>query len=88
MNRSELAAKVAQVAEIDKKTAGKAVSAVFDVLTQALKEEEKVQITGFGTFEVRERAARQGHNPSTGEAIEIPASKTPVFKASKTLRVK
>lgn len=88
MNKAELTNKVAALAELDKKTAEKAVSAVFEALTQAFEAEEKVQITGFGTFEVKCRAARQGRNPATGEAIEIAASKTPVFKASKSLKVR
>ena len=86
MNKTELSAKVAQIAELDKKTADKAVNAVFESLSQAFEAEEKVQIMGFGTFETRERAARQGRNPATGESIEIPAGKTLVFKASKTLK--
>ena len=86
MNKTELSAKVAQIAELDKKTADKAVNAVFEALGQAFGAEEKVQIMGFGTFETRERAARQGRNPATGESIEIPAGKTLVFKASKTLK--
>ena len=86
MNKTELSAKVAQIAELDKKTADKAVNAVFETLSQAFEAEEKVQIMGFGTFETRERAARQGRNPATGKSIEIPAGKTLVFKASKTLK--
>ena len=86
MNKTELTAKVAQIAELDKKTADKAVSAVFEAISQAFDAEEKVQIMGFGTFEVKARPARQGRNPATGETIEIAASKTPVFKASKTLK--
>ncbi len=86
MNKTELTNKVAQIAELDKKTAEKAVNAVFEALTGAFEAEEKVQIMGFGTFEVRERPARTGRNPATGESIEIAASKTPVFKASKTLK--
>ncbi len=88
MNKAELVAKVASMAEMDKKTAEKAVNAVFGAISQAFEASEKVQIMGFGTFEVKERAARQGRNPATGETIEIPASKTPVFKASKTLKAK
>lgn len=88
MNKAELTAKVASLAEMDKKTAEKAVSAVFEALSQAFEAEEKVQIMGFGTFEVKTRAARQGRNPATGEMIDIPASKSPVFKASKVLKVK
>ena len=86
MNKTELTAKVAQIAELDKKTADKAVSAVFEAISQAFDAEEKVQIMGFGTFEIKARPARQGRNPATGETIEIAASKTPVFKASKTLK--
>ena len=86
MNKTELTTKVAQLAELDKKTAEKAVNAVFEALTAAFEAEEKVQIMGFGTFEVRERSAHTGRNPATGETIEIAASKTPVFKASKTLK--
>ena len=86
MNKTELTSKVAQLAELDKKTAEKAVNAVFEALTAAFEAEEKVQIMGFGTFEVRERPAHTGRNPATGETIEIAASKTPVFKASKTLK--
>ncbi len=86
MNKAELMNKVAQKAELDKKTAEKAVNAVFEALTEAFDAEEKVQIMGFGTFEVRERPAHIGRNPATGESIEIAASKTPVFKASKTLK--
>ena len=86
MNKTELTSKVAQLAELDKKTAEKAVNAVFEALTAAFEAEEKVQIMGFGTFEVRERPAHTGRNPATGESIEIAASKTPVFKASKTLK--
>ena len=86
MNKTELINKVAQKAELDKKTSEKAVNAVFEALTEAFEAEEKVQIMGFGTFEVRERPAHTGRNPATGETIEIAASKTPVFKASKTLK--
>lgn len=86
MNKTELSAKVAQIAELDKKTAEKAVNAVFAALGQAFDAEEKVQIMGFGTFETKQRAARQGRNPATGETIEIPAGKALVFKASKALK--
>jgi len=86
MNKTELTNKVAQKAELDKKTAEKAVNAIIETLTEAFDAGEKVQIMGFGTFEVRERPAHIGRNPATGESIEIAASKTPVFKASKTLK--
>ena len=79
MNKSELVASVAEVAEL-------AVNAVFASVQKALVEDDKVQIIGFGTFEVRTRAARKGRNPQTGETIEIPASKNPVFKAGKALK--
>ena len=86
MNKSELVARVAEVAELTKKDAEKAVNAVFASVQKALVEDDKVQIIGFGTFEVRTRAARKGRNPQTGETIEIPASKNPVFKAGKALK--
>ena len=86
MNKSELVASVADVAELTKKDAEKAVNAVFASVQKALVEDDKVQIIGFGTFEVRTRAARKGRNPQTGETIEIPASKNPVFKAGKALK--
>lgn len=86
MNKSELVASVAEVAELTKKDAEKAVNAVFASVQKSLVEDDKVQIIGFGTFEVRTRAARKGRNPQTGETIEIPASKNPVFKAGKALK--
>ncbi|HIX83014.1 MAG TPA: HU family DNA-binding protein [Candidatus Megamonas gallistercoris] len=86
MNKSELVASVAEVAELTKKDAEKAVNAVFASVQKALVENDKVQIIGFGTFEVRTRAARKGRNPQTGETIEIPESKNPVFKAGKALK--
>ena len=86
MNKSELVASVAEVAELTKKDAEKAVNAVFASVQKALVEDDKVQIIGFGTFEVRTRAARKGRNPQTGETIEIPASKNPVFKAGEALK--
>lgn len=86
MNKSELVASVVEVAELTKKDAEKAVNAVFASVQKALVEDDKVQIIGFGTFEVRTRAARKGRNPQTGETIEIPASKNPVFKAGKALK--
>lgn len=88
MNKTDLINKVASLAALDKKTADKAVNAVFEALSEALEAEEKIQIMGFGSFEVRERAARKGRNPATGEEIDIPAVKTPVFKASKAMKVK
>lgn len=86
MNKSDLVAKVAELAELSKKDATKAVEAVFDAITEALQNGEKVQLVGFGNFEVRERQARKGRNPQTGEEIEIAASKVPVFRPGKTLR--
>jgi len=88
MNKTDLINKVAEIAFLDRKTADRAVNAVFSALSQAFEAEEKVQIMGFGSFEIKERAARVGRNPATGETIEIPATKTPVFKASKALKVK
>lgn len=86
VNKSELVASVAEAAELTKKDAEKAVNAVFASVQKALVEDDKVQIIGFGTFEVRTRAARKGRNPQTGDTIEIPASKNPVFKAGKALK--
>ena len=88
MNKTDLIHKVSEIAALDRKTADKAVNAVFEALSQAFESGEKVQIMGFGSFEMRERAARTGRNPATGESIEIPASTTPVFKASKALKIK
>ena len=86
MNKTELINAVAAKAEITKKDADKAVAAVFAAIEEALVKGDKVQLIGFGTFEVKERAARTGHNPQTGAAIEIAASKIPAFKASSTLK--
>src|SRR5699024_6641024 len=83
---TELINAVAESSDLSKKDAGKAVDAVFETVMDTLGESEKVQIIGFGTFEVRDRAARKGRNPQTGEEIEIPASKVPAFKAGKALR--
>ena len=86
MNRTEFVAAIAENAEISKKDAEKAVKAFIDVVAEELKKGEKVQLVGFGTFEVSERAAREGRNPQTGEAMKISASKTPKFKAGKALK--
>lgn len=86
MNKSELIAAVAEQANLSKKDADAAVSAVFGAVTDALKKGDKVQLVGFGTFEVRERAAKQGRNPKTGASMTIPASKVPAFKAGKALK--
>ena len=86
MNKSELIAAVSKQTDLTKKDAEAAVNAVTDVITDALKAGDKVQLVGFGTFETRERAARTGKNPQTGETIEIAASKVPAFKAGKALK--
>ena len=86
MNKTELIAAVAQSAGLTKKDAERVLNAAFDTMTAALVKGEKVQLSGFGTFEVKEREARIGRNPHTKEAIDIPATKVPVFKASKALK--
>ena len=86
MKKAELAAIVAEKAGLTKKDADAAISAVVEAVTEALAKGDKVQLVGFGTFEVRERGARQGKNPRTGETIEIAASKQPAFKAGKALK--
>lgn len=86
MNKTDLVNAVAEQAELSKKDASRAVDAVFESITGALKEGNKVQLVGFGSFEVRERSARKGRNPQTGEEIEIPATKNPAFKPGKQLK--
>lgn len=86
MNKTELIAAIAEQAEISKKDAEKALKAFVDVVTEQLKEGEKVQLVGFGTFEVSERAAREGRNPQTGKTMKITACKAPKFKAGKALK--
>jgi len=87
MNKAELIAAVADKTEFPKKQVEKTVTATLDVITAALKKGDKVQLIGFGTFEVRKRKARTGRNPrKPGEVIKIPASKAPVFKAGKALK--
>ena len=86
MSKSELIANVAERAGLSKKDAERAVNATFECIEAALIEGDKVQMIGFGTFEVKERAARKGRNPQTGEEMDIPASKNPVFKAGKGLK--
>ena len=86
MNKTELIAAVAESAGLSKKDTERVVNAALDTITNALRKGEKVQISGFGTFEVKDREARVGRNPHTKEAIEIPATKVPGFKASKTLK--
>ncbi len=86
MNKSELIAKVAEKSGVTKKDAEKAVAGIFASIQEALVEGDKVQVIGFGTFEVKERAARTGRNPQSGEEITIPASKNPSFKPGKALK--
>ena len=86
MNKAELIAAIAAKTGETKKSAEAAVNALVDVVTEALVKGDKVQLVGFGSFEVRKRAARKGRNPQTKEEIKIPASKAPVFKAGKALK--
>lgn len=86
MNKSDLVAAIAAKTGDTKKSAEEALNAFVDVVTAALVKGEKVQLVGFGSFEVRKRAARKGRNPQTKEEIKIPASKAPVFKAGKALK--
>ncbi len=86
MNKSELVDVVAEGADISKAAAARAVDAVVEAIAGALKKGDQVSLVGFGTFLVRERAARSGRNPKTGETIEIAASKVPTFKAGKGLK--
>ena len=86
MNKTELVAAVAEQADISKKDAEKALKAFVDVVTEEMKKGEKVQLVGFGTFEVSERASREGRNPQTGKTMKIEACKAPKFKAGKALK--
>lgn len=86
MNKAELVAAVAAKANVSQKEAGDVVAAVFAEIKEALKKGDKVQLVGFGTFEVRNKAARTGKNPRTGETIKIAASKAPAFKAGKAFK--
>ncbi len=86
MNKTELIASVAQKAELTKKDAEKAVKALFETVSAELAQGGKVQVIGFGTFEVRARQAREGRNPQNGQTIKIAASKSPAFKAGKQLK--
>jgi DNA-binding protein HU-beta len=86
MNKAELISAVADKADLSKADAGRAMDALIEVITKALKKNDKVSLVGFGTFSVRKRAARQGRNPKTGAAIKIAASKNPTFKAGKALK--
>ncbi|MCG9966821.1 HU family DNA-binding protein [Pelotomaculum terephthalicicum JT] len=86
MNKAELISNVAEKTELTKKDSEKAVGAVLGAIEEALSKGDKVQLVGFGTFEIRDRAARKGRNPQTGEEINIEAARVPVFKAGKALR--
>ena len=86
MNKTELVAAVAEQADISKKDAEKVLKAFVDVVTEEMKKGEKVQLVGFGTFEVSERAAREGRNPQTGKTMKIEACKAPKFKEGKALK--
>ena len=86
MTKTELIDKVAEKSGLTKKDSGKAIDAVFDVMTKALSKGEKVTLVGFGSFEVRKREARKGRNPQTGAEIKIAARKVPVFRAGKVLK--
>lgn len=86
MTKAELIAEVAAKAGLTKKDSDAAVSAVFDSITEALKKGDKLSVVGFGTFEVKNRAAREGRNPQTGATMKIAASKIPAFKAGKALK--
>ena len=86
MNKTELVAAMADAAGLSKKDAEKALKAFTDVVAEELKKDGKVQLVGFGTFEVSRRAAREGRNPQTGKTMSIPASKAPKFKAGKALK--
>ncbi|KPV44883.1 HU family DNA-binding protein [Alicyclobacillus ferrooxydans] len=86
MNKADLVQAVAERTGVTKRDVTQVVDTVFDVIQETLSQGDKVQLVGFGNFEIRERAARKGRNPQTGEVIEIAASKVPAFKAGKNLR--
>jgi len=86
VNKSQLIEKIAEGADVSKASAGRALDSFIDAVTDALKEGDSVALVGFGTFSVRERAARTGRNPQTGATIEIAAAKVPAFKAGKALK--
>lgn len=86
MNKTDLITKVAESTGMSKKDVTNVVEAVFESISEALQQGDKVQLVGFGNFEVRERTARKGRNPQTGEEIDIPASKVPAFKPGKALK--
>ena len=88
MNKTELVAAVAAKTELSKKNAEKAVAAVLETVAETLAAGEKVQLVGFGTFEIREREARTAKNPRTGETVEVAASRVPAFKAGQALKTK
>lgn len=88
MNKTELAAAVAAKTEMTKKDAEKVVNALFETMGEMLANGEKVQVVGFGTFEVKERAARTAKNPRTGETVSVPATRVPAFKAGQALKAK
>ncbi|MDP1442512.1 HU family DNA-binding protein [Priestia megaterium] len=86
MNKTELVDAVATKSELTKQDSKKAVGALFETISNTLAKEEKIQLAGFGTFEIRKRAERTGRNPQTGEQMTIPASKSPAFKPGKELK--
>ncbi len=86
MTKTELVAAAAKKSGLTQKDTDKALSALMEAVSEALANGDKVQLTGFGTFEVREKAAREGRNPRTGETISVPASKAPAFKAGASLK--
>ncbi|PGT76123.1 DNA-binding protein [Priestia megaterium] len=86
MNKTEVVDAVATKSELTKQDSKKAVDALFETISNTLAQEEKIQLVGFGTFEIRERAERTGRNPQTGEEMTIPASKAPAFKPGKELK--
>jgi DNA-binding protein HU-beta len=86
MNKTDLISTVTEKTNLTKKDASRAVESVFESITEALSRGDKVQLIGFGNFEIRERAARKGRNPQTGQEIDIAASKVPVFKPGKALK--
>ncbi|MED7789024.1 HU family DNA-binding protein [Francisella sp. 19X1-34] len=86
MNKSELVSAIAKEADVTKEVAGTTLDATIEAITKALKKGDSVTLVGFGTFQVKERSAREGRNPKTGETIQIAASKVPSFKAGKGLK--
>jgi len=86
MKKVDFVAKIAEKTGVSKKQTSAVIDAAIKLVTEILEEEDSINFVGFGTFEVRERAAREGHNPSTGEKIKIPASKYPAFKPSKVFK--